>query len=194
MRLNTCHMKPPGSSGLGVMRFIPDLLCCFLLCACLLQCLGKVAFAADAASQQFGKWLKLPAPSKGGESLTLSLKAEKEVKGWMKSHVPVLIIQCIQGKADIYIETGMALEVTAVDQQVVRVRFDGNKPIAQRWREVTNATISARDAATLIKQLAESQQFFVEFTPFNSRPAQAEFAVAGLSAYMPQLAGACWKK
>ncbi len=112
----------------------------------------------------------------------------------MKTSVPVLTIQCTKGKANVYVETGMALEVTVVDQQIVRLQLDGNKPFPQRWREITNATVSARDATPLIKQLAQSQKLIFEFTPFGSAPAQAEFAVAGLSAYLPQLARTCWKE
>ena len=112
----------------------------------------------------------------------------------MKTSVPILTIQCVKGGAALYVETGMALEVTVVDQQIVLLQLDGSKPFTQRWREVTNATVSARDATTLIKQLAQSQKFIFEFTPFSSAPAQAEFTVAGLSAYLPRLAKACWKK
>lgn len=184
MRFPSNRMISPRSGGL----IVPSI---FTLC---LLCIGTAAFAANDTSQQLGKWLVAPAPSRGDESLTLSLKAEKEVKGWMKTYVPILTIQCNQGKAAVYIETGMPLEVTVVDQQIVRVQFDGNKQISQRWREVTNATMSARDATGLIKQLAQSQKFIFEFTPFGSKPARAEFAVAGLSSYLPQLAGACWKK
>ncbi len=171
-----------------VMQFTPYVRTFMLLCVC------AAPVAAEATPQSFGKWQALPAPSAGEESLTLSLKAEKAVKGWMKTSVPILTIQCVKGKAAIYIETGMALEVTVVDQQIVHLQLDGNKPFTQRWREVTNATVSARDTTTLIKQLAQSQKFIFEFTPFGSAPAQAEFAVAGLSAYLPQLAKACWGK
>jgi len=188
MHFPNTSMTSARSGGVGVMRTIP---CIFTF---ILLCMSTAAFAANDTSQQSGKWLVSPAPSKGDESLTLSLKAEKEVKGWMKYYVPVMTIQCNQGKAAVYIETGMPLEVTVVDQQIVRVQFDGNKPIGQRWREVTNATMSARDATAIIKQLAQSQKFIFEFTPFGTKPVQAEFAVAGLSAYLPQLAGACWKK
>jgi hypothetical protein len=188
MRLPNTRMTSSRSGGVSVMRSIT---CIFTFC---FLCMGTASFAANDTSQQFGKWMVSSAPSGAGESLTLSLKAEKEVKGWMKSYVPILTIQCNQGKASVYIEAGMPLEVTQVDQQVVHVQFDGNKLITQRWREVTNATMSARDATALIKQLAQSQKFIFEFTPFGSKPAQAEFAVAGLAAYLPQLAGACWKK
>lgn len=184
MRLPNTRLTPPKSSGIINSS----------ICALFLLCMSTAALADNATSQQFGKWLVLPASSGGNASLALSLKAEKEVKGWMKTYIPKLTIQCNQGKADVYIETGMGLEVTMVDQQIVRVKFDDNKPVNQRWREVTNATMSARDATGLIKQLAQSQKFIFEFTPFGSGPVQAEFAVAGLSAYMPQLAGACWKK
>ena len=112
----------------------------------------------------------------------------------MKTSVPVLTIQCAKGNSAVYVETGVALEVTVVDQQIVNLQFDGGKPITQRWREITNATVSAREATTLIKQLAQSQKFIFEFTPFGSAPAQAEFTVAGLSAYLPQLAKVCWRK
>jgi len=149
---------------------------------------------AAAALQSPGKWQVLPAPSAGEESLTLSLKAEKAVEGWMKTSVPVLTIQCVKGKAALYVETGMALEVTVVDKQLVQLKLDDNKSFPQSWREVTNATVSARDATTLIKQLAQSQKLIFEFSPFGSAPVQAEFAVAGLSAYLPQLAKACWGK
>ena len=157
-------------------------------------CIAPIA--AGATPQPPGKWQVLPVPSAGEESLTLSLKAEKAVTGWMKTSVPILTIQCSKGKAAVYIETGMALEVTVVDQQIVHIQLDDNKPITQRWREVTNATISAstRDATVLIKQLTQSQKLLFEFTPFNSTPAQAEFAVTGLSAYSPRLTRTCWGK
>lgn len=160
----------------------------------LLTCVCSAPVVAETAPLSSIKWQVSPAPSASEESLTLSLKAEKAVKGWMKASVPVLTIQCMKRKAALYVETGMALEVTVVDQQIVHLQLDGNKPFTQRWREITNATVSARDATTLIKQLAQSQKFIFEFTPFGSAPAQAEFSVAGLSAYLPQLAKACWGK
>ena len=159
-----------------------------LLCACV------ASVAAEAAPQSFGKWQVSPVSSAGEESLTLSLKAEKAVEGWMKTFVPVLTIQCTKGNSALYVETGMGLEVTMVDKQVVRLQFDNDKPFPHSWREITNATVSARDATVLIKKLVQAQKFIFEFTPFNAAPAQAEFAVVGLSAYLPQLAKVCWGK
>ena len=172
---------------IAAIWLIPCIRTFLLLCACVTHVAGA------ATPQSFGKWQLLPAPS-GEGSLAVSLKAEKAVKGWMKSSVPTLTIQCSKGKAAVYIETGMALEVTMVDRQIVHVRFDDNKPITQRWQEITNATVaaSARDSTTLVKQLVQSQKFMFEFTPFSSADAQAEFDVTGLAAYLPQLARICW--
>ncbi len=176
------------SADITIARLTPYARALLLLFICI------APVAAETTPQPPGKWQVSLAPSASKESLTLSLKAEKAVKGWMKTSVPVLTIQCAKGKADVYVETGMALEVTVVDQQIVRLQLDDNKPFPQRWREVTNATVSAREGTALIKQLAQSQRFIFEFTPFGSSPAQAEFTVGGLSAYLPQLAKVCWKE
>ena len=172
----------------AVMWLAPCVNAFLLLYACV------APIAAEAAPQPVGKWQI--APSTGEESLTLSLNAENPVKGWMKTYVPTLTLQCDKGKAALYIEVGMGLEVTMVDQQIVHIQIDGNKPITQRWREVTNTTVYAttRDATALIKQFTQSQKFLFEFIPFNSAPAQAEFAVTGLSAYLPQINRTCWGK
>jgi Type VI secretion system VasI, EvfG, VC_A0118 len=160
-----------------------------LLCTCA----APTAYAATPP-QPLSKWQVLPASS-SEESLAISLRAENAVNGWMKSSVPTLTIQCSKKKASVYIETGMPLEVTPVDQQTVKIQHDEAKPFPQRWREITNATLaaSARDSVLLIKQLARSRKFTLEFTPFNSAPAQAEFDVAGLEAYLPQFSRMCWE-
>ena len=180
-----CHKKTACKAVVWLITYVGALLLPFV-------CPAPVT--AETAPQSPGRWQISSILPAGEGGLTLSLKAEKEVKGWMKTSIPVLTIQCVKGKASVYVETGMGLEVTMVDQQIVRLQLDGSKPFAQRWREITNATISAREAAALIKQLVQSQKLIFEFTPFNSAPAQAEFAVAGLSAYLPQIANACWEK
>jgi hypothetical protein len=150
--------------------------------------------AVDAASPSSIGW-HVVAPGVGAEqNVTLSLDALREVKGWQKTAVPALTIQCDKGKAAVYVETGLPLEVTMVDKQIVRVRFDDDEFVTQRWREVNNSAVSPRDAAAVIAELARSRRFVLEFIPFSSPPAQAEFAVKGLSDYLPLLKGKCWKK
>lgn len=124
-------------------------------------------------------------------SVRLTLRAQHEVKGWLSSGRPVLTIQCKSGTAASYVEAGVALEVTQVDQQVVRVRFDDLEFHPERWREVGNWTISSRHPDRLIEQLLRSQRFTLEFTPFGSAPVQADFAVQGLAQFSAPLATAC---
>lgn len=151
-------------------------------------------YAVDAAPPPSIGW-QLVAPGLGAaQSVTLSLNALREVKGWQKTTVPALIIQCDPGKAAVYVETGLPLEVTMVDKQIVRVRFDNDDFVTQRWREVNNSSVSPRDAVAMIAQLARSRRFVLEFIPFSSPPAQAEFVVKGLSDYLPRLEGKCFKK
>lgn len=153
---------------------------------------GAAPLATETTAILPGKW-QIVAPE-NADTLTLSLRAENEVKGWMKSHTPVLTIQCIKGSPTVYIETGMPLEVTQVDKQHIRIGLDDNKPYPQRWREKGNSTVFAnpRDSETLIKQLLQTRKFVFEFIPFSSPRSKAEFTVAGLAAYSPRITKLCW--
>ncbi len=148
----------------------------------------------DAASAPPSGWHLVTPGAGAATSVTLTLQAQNEVKGWQKAAVPALTIQCDKGQAAVYVETGLPLEVTMVDKQIVRVRLDDNDFVSQRWREVNNAVVSPRDAAAMIAQLARSRKFVLEFTPFSSPPVQAAFAVEGLSDFLPLLEEACSKK
>lgn len=160
----------------------------------LLPLLLAACRAVDAGSPPSLGW-HVVAPGPGAEqNVTLSLNALSEVKGWQKTAVPVLTIQCDKGKAAVYVEIGLALEVTMVDKQIVRVRFDDNDFVTQRWREVNNSAVSPRDATAMIAALARSRRFVLEFIPFSGPPAQVEFVVEGLSDYLPLMGDKCWKK
>jgi len=124
-------------------------------------------------------------------SLTLTLRAQRDVKGWLAAGRPVLTIPCRSGQPGVYVATGVPLEVTQVDQQVVRLRFDDSEFRPERWHEVGNWTISSRHPARLIAELLRSRRLMLEFTPFGSDPAQADFAVDGLAAYTGPLALTC---
>jgi hypothetical protein len=152
------------------------------------------AAQTDVLPKPAGKWQVRAAPI-GDATLALTLKAEKEVRGWMKSAVPALTIECGKKKAAVYVETWLPLEVTQMDKQIVRVQLDGGRPIPQRWQELTNAAMgaSARDSAVLLKQFIQSRKLIFQFTPFNSPPAHAEFDISGLDGLAPQLAQTCWE-
>jgi len=150
--------------------------------------------AGEAAPPASSGWQVVTPYPKAAGSVTLSLKARQEVKGWQKAAVPVLTVECARGKPAVYVETGLPLEVTVMDKQIVRMRFDDYGFVGERWQEVTNATVSSRDAGALIEKLGRSRIFVIEFTPFSSPPVQAEFAVEGLAGYLAHMDKACLKK
>jgi hypothetical protein len=131
---------------------------------------------------------------RAGTSVTLSLLAQHEMKGWQKTTASALTIQCENGKAAVYVETRLPLEVTMVDKQIVRVRLDDSDFVSQRWRGVNDAVVLPRDAAAMIEQRARSQKFALDFTPFGNPPARAEVAVEGLADFLPLLEKAGGKK
>jgi len=124
-------------------------------------------------------------------SFTLTLRAQQDVNGWLSASRPILTIRCSRGQPAVYMETGVPLEVTPVDQQIVRLRLDGSNFRSEIWHEVSNWTISSRHPARLIGEMMRSRRLIVEFTPFASPPAQAEFAVDGLAAYSRPLTASC---
>ena len=147
--------------------------------------------AADAETPQPSGWHLIASGTPTSRSFTLSLNAQSEVQGWQRTALPVLTLECGQTKAAVFVDTGLPLEVTAFDKQIVRLRLDDHDFVAQRWPEVNNTTVSSRFAAALIRQLAQSRKFVFEFTPFSGAPVRAEFAVEGLSGYLSQLEQAC---
>jgi len=144
-----------------------------------------------AAQSSPGGWQLKTQDAQSTTSVTLTLVAATQVKGWLRSARPVLTIQCRGGTAAAYVETGVALEVTQVDQQVVRVRWDTTEFHSERWREVGNWTISPHHPTDLVARLLHAKRFTLEFTPFSGLPALADFAVQGLAQYSQPLATYC---
>jgi hypothetical protein len=160
--------------------------------ACLTMALA--GGAAGAGKLDESAWKLHPRQATAGAAFTLTLAALHEARGWQSLALPVLTITCAPAKAVLYVEMGLPLEVTPVDQQIVRVRFDDAASEPQRWREVNNTAVSPRDAAAVIGRLVASRRFVLEVNAFGAPPARAEFAPAGLGEYLPLLEGTCLRK
>ncbi len=151
-----------------------------------------VPAGCGAAAQTLSEGWQLKSDgARSATSMILTLAAQEKINGWLQSGWPVLTIQCRGGTAAAYVETGVALEVTQVDQQVVRIRLDDSDFHTQRWREVGNWTISPRHPEDLVAKLLHSKRFLLEFTPFSGAPVLADFAVQGLAKYSQALATYC---
>jgi len=53
------------------------------------------------------RWMVNESTSQMDDSpfVALSLKAENEIKGWLESSIPTLVIRCLEGKIEMYIDT-----------------------------------------------------------------------------------------
>lgn len=131
------------------------------------------------------------------KSVTVLLEAENEIKGWLKSHRPTLIVSCREGKTETYTNVGMnsSVESGLYNRHTVRVRFDEQKAFQQRWSESTdNEALFAPDGGALAEQIAKAKVMLLEFTPFNASPATVRFNVAGFDQHLGKVKEACSRK
>jgi hypothetical protein len=73
----------------------------------------------------------------------------------------------------------------------VRLRFDENPPLTDRWVESTNhGGLFASDGISAAKQIAGAQKLAFEFTPFDANPATIQFDLNGLASNLQKVASA----
>jgi Type VI secretion system VasI, EvfG, VC_A0118 len=128
------------------------------------------------------------------KGVILRLEADNEVKDWLQTNLPTLIIRCTEKKTKVYITTGMAAspEYGHYDEYTVRIRLNDNPPIRALWGQSTdNEALFAPNAIELARRISKSDRMLFEFTPFNSNPVIATFDVRGLSTHLPAVAEAC---
>jgi hypothetical protein len=133
----------------------------------------------------------------GSKTVTLALNAENEVKGWLESEKPTLIIRCKENVTNAYIVTGMQANVESglYGEHTVRLRFDDAPPVTQRWSESTdNKALFSPNAIGLARNLVEAETLNFEFVPFNASPVVAIFKLQGLDRHINKVSETCgWK-
>ena len=131
------------------------------------------------------------------KGITLTLKADNEIRAWLKQPQPMLVIRCHENKTEVYVQTGATPdpEYGRYNEATVRIRLDKQPAFKQVWSESTDReALFARNGVHLAKQLAKANHMAFQFTPFNSPPAIAEFTLTGLDGVLGQVAKAChWK-
>lgn len=128
------------------------------------------------------------------KQVTLILKADNDVQGFIGSTTPSLIIRCMKNSTDAYISLGTQVEVEygATDSAKVRVKYDDGSPIGERWQKATSGdALFSPAATTFAKKLATSQAFMFEFTPFQKSEETVTFNVRGLDKHLGKVASAC---
>lgn len=149
----------------------------------------------DSGNWAIQQWTSQMDSSK---SVQASLYADKDIEDWLhKKHKPELIIRCLENKTEIFVITDVSAnpELGLYNQYTVRLRFDNNKPISQRWSGSTdNTALFAPQSTKLAKQINKSEKMLFEFTPFQMSPQVVEFDVKGLEPYLKKIAETCkWK-
>lgn len=164
----------------------------------------------SAVQPQSGSSVSTPTPARenwtirvdeskmdSSKSVFVSTDASNDIKYWIGSGNPSLIIRCVEKKTDVVFITGTSAqpEYGRYNEASVRIRLDDGKPATKYWTESTdNKALFASDPVGLAKKINQAKKLRLEFTPFNSNPQVAEFNVDGLSKYLPEVAKTCgWK-
>lgn len=143
-----------------------------------------------------GKWDVSTDTSSFDDSSTivLSLEAERQIEGFLKSYLPTLILRCQEREIEAYIVTGMAADVEEgnYDGATVRIRLDDSPAeTLNTGRSTDDEALFFENAPQLISRLERAERLLFQFTPFNASPTETSFDLRGLSEVLPQLRAAC---
>lgn len=162
---------------------------------------GTVATNREpAAPAAAGKWSesRKTSPMDDSQTVVMGLDAENEVRGWLKSERPRLIVRCMENRTEVYMVTGMSASIESgdLDRHTVRVRFDDATAQQQSWTESTdNQALFAPGAIAFARRLASAKTLRMQFVPFNASPATVTFDVSGFDQHIEKVAAACkWQR
>jgi hypothetical protein len=130
----------------------------------------------------------------GTREVSFVLDAQNEIDGFISKNRPSLGIRCAKHKPEVYIYVGEPFETEygELNATSVRVKFDDNTPVKQRWSESTNLEAAfAANPAKLTRQLTTSKKFLFEFTPFQKRETTVIFNVGDLKSKLESMADVC---
>jgi len=130
----------------------------------------------------------------GTKEAYISIDATNEIPGVIVSHRPTLTIQCRKHKPSLVINVGSPAqpEYGEYDSYAVRIKFDDEKPLAQRWVSATNNEAAfSPNPEQLIQHLSTTNTFLFEFTPFQRSATTAKFVVSGLKDKLETVQDAC---
>jgi len=134
--------------------------------------------------------------SDGLKTIAFELAASKDVGVWMKSVRPLLIVRCLSRTTEVFVATGSAASIEKEDGiHAVHIQFDDAEPVAESWSDSTSSQeLYSPDGVALARRLARARSMRFGFTPYNSAPVVAEFAVGGFDQVVGLVANACgWR-
>ncbi len=131
--------------------------------------------------------------SDGSRTIGFELRAENDVRVWMKRVRPVLVVRCLGRQTEVFVTTGSAMSIESTpDRHTVHIGFDGQADIANLWLDSeADRHLFAPDGIALARQLARAHTMRFGFTPFNASPVVAEFDVRGFGGPLESVARTC---
>jgi hypothetical protein len=116
------------------------------------------------------------------KGIALEMAARNETPIWMRTVRPVLVVRCVDSRAEVFVFTDSAAAMEPQDgDHTVRIAFDGGRERSERWPDsASHDALFAPDGARLLDELGHAQAFNFGYTPHNTAPVVARFDVAGL--------------
>ena len=123
----------------------------------------------------------------------MSLDAKQSVSGYLVSARPLLIVRCMEGVLEAFIDLGMSPdpELGLYNGATVRLRFDESAAFTTTTSLSTDRKAIFFNGVSLIRQMMDADQMLFGFTPYNSSPAETTFDTHGLDVAIQPLGDGC---
>lgn len=149
----------------------------------------------DTPEPDLGNWevAQEVNPLDDSQSVLIKLDADDEVKGWIGSSRPVLVIQCVGGKTGTFFRLGTQAAVEGLYQKhTIQLRIDSDPATEVQASEGTDSgTLFVPDGQAFAASLIGREALVFGFTPFEAGPQTTTFQLAGLEEAIRPLREAC---
>jgi len=155
-----------------------------------LACFDEIAKSAGVAAPKVeksltpGKWVVRTevSPLDDSTNAVATLEGDAEIRGWLQSAKPLLIVRCKENQTEAYVVTGMNANVESGDLTTVTLRFDKGQAFSVGMNKSTDGeALFFTSPVSMIKQMLGHERLLFQFTPFNASPTMTTFALSGIS-------------
>jgi hypothetical protein len=129
----------------------------------------------------------------GSKTISFELQATGEVPVWMSRARPVLVVRCLSRRTDAYVILGTSAGYEAQsDRRTIRLQWDDDPLTVEEWLTSESAQeLFAPNGIAFVRRLTAVNRLRFGFTPFNTQPVTAEFAVQGFDRLAGMVARTC---
>jgi hypothetical protein len=132
----------------------------------------------------------------GSKTISFELKATSDVNVWMSRVRPLLVVRCLYRTTEVFVAINSAASIEGQSgSHTVRLHIDDDAELVQQWTDsMSGQELFAPNSVALARRLASAQRLRFSFTPYNAKPATAEFAVQGFEKLAALVGSTCgWK-